>query len=151
MRNMTDRDHSLAHFADCIDLLCCNRTEWEALEDRDIVAARVPIRAITDGPRGIDLSSPIGPASRSGSAIPAFPRERPPRDTNRAGEAFASTLVAALLDGGWDGSSRAVDEGLVRTAAERAAAAAALVLDRLDFGFPAPEEIDAALREGRLA
>jgi sugar/nucleoside kinase (ribokinase family) len=145
MRNMTDREHSLAQFADCIDLLCCNRTEWEALEDRDIVAARVPIRAITDGPRGIDLEFTNRAGEPRRLKIPAFPRERPPRDTNRAGEAFASTLVAALLDGGWDGSSRAVDEGLVRTAAERASAAAALVLDRLDFGFPDDAEIDAAV------
>ncbi len=147
---MIDRDHSLALFADCIDLLCCNRTEWDALEDRKVVAARVPILAITDGPRGIDLqfTSPAGEPGRI--HIPAFRRDRPPRDTNRAGEAFASTLVAALLDGGWDGSARAVAEGLVRKAAERASAAAALVLDRLDFGFPLLEEIATALCAGRV-
>jgi hypothetical protein len=40
---------------------------------------------------------------------------------------------------------------LVGRAAERAAVAAALVLDRLEFGFARPEEIDAALCEGRVA
>ena len=62
MRNMIDRDHSLASFADCIDLLCCNRTEWEALDDREVVAEVVPMRAITDGPLGIDLefTNPAG-------------------------------------------------------------------------------------------
>ena len=43
-----------------------------------------------------------------------------------------------------------VEERVIRTAAERASAAAALVLDRVDFGFPGPAEIDAALRAGRI-
>ena len=45
-----------------------------------------------------------------------------------------------------------VDDGLIRTAAQRSAAAAALVLDRVDFGFPSGAEIDAALgsRQGGL-
>jgi ribokinase len=42
-----------------------------------------------------------------------------------------------------------VEESLIRMAAERASAAAALVLDRLNFGFPSPGEIDAALCAGR--
>ena len=38
----------------------------------------------------------------------------------------------------------------MQSAAGRASAAAALVLDRLDFGFPDSEQIDAALRAGRV-
>jgi sugar/nucleoside kinase (ribokinase family) len=150
MRNMTDREHSLARFADCIDLLSCNRTEWQALEDRERVAARVPIVAVTDGPRGLDVRFADPSGESRGIHLPAFPRARPPRDTNRAGEAFASTLVGTLLDGGWDGSLRVVGEPLIRMAAERAAAAAALELDRMDFGFPTPEEIAESLRAGRV-
>jgi ribokinase len=150
MRNMADRDRSLAFFADCIDILCCNRTEWEALRDRELVAARLPILAVTDGPRGIDLQFTTYTGEIGQLHMPAFPRAHPPRDTNRAGEAFGSTLVSALFDGGWDGGSRVVAEGLIRSAAERAAASAALVLDRLDFGFPRPAEIDAALRDRRV-
>ena len=69
--------------------------------------------------------------------VPAFPRDRPPRDTNRAGESYAATLVApcSTTAGAPPG---VVDDGLIRTAAQRASAAAALVLDRVDFGFPAP-------------
>jgi ribokinase len=37
-----------------VDILSCNRREWEALDDRDRaeVARRVGVLAITDGPRG---------------------------------------------------------------------------------------------------
>src|SRR5206468_2000363 len=42
------------------------------------------------------------------------------------------------------------EEPLVRHAAERASAAAALVLDRPEFGFPTTEEIDRALRAGAV-
>jgi ribokinase len=150
MLNMTDREHPIGRFARCVDILCCNRTEWSALDDRSAVSARVPIVAVTDGPRGIDIqfTNPNGATDRI--HVPAFPRARPPRDTNRAGEAFASTMVAALLDGGWNGLSRGVGEPLVRTAAERAAAAAALVLDRTEFGFPTVEEIARAVGIGRV-
>ena len=80
--------------------------------------------------------------------VPAFPRSHPPRDTNRAGEAYAATLLATLLDAGW--RPGVAERTLVEVAATRASAAAALVLDRPDFGFPTPEEIDEALRAGRV-
>jgi ribokinase len=44
-----------------------------------------------------------------------------------------------------------LSEGLMRKAMLRASAAADLVLDRLDFGFPRPEEIGAALRAGAVS
>jgi sugar/nucleoside kinase (ribokinase family) len=150
MRNMTDREHPLARFADDVDLLSCNRTEWESLDDRQSVAVRVPIVAVTDGPRGIDIRFTTPPGECRRIHQPAFPRARPPRDTNRAGEAFAATFVATLLDRGWEGPSRVVEESLIRIAAARAAAAAALELDLLEFGFPTPEEVDGVLRVGRV-
>ena len=65
-------------FADAIDLLSCNRGEWEALADREQVAWQVSILAITDGPAGATLrfTTPEGEAGRL--AIPAFPRTHPP-------------------------------------------------------------------------
>lgn len=150
MRNMIDRDHSLRLFADFIDILCCNRTEWQALDDRDLVAARVPILAITGGSRGIDLEFTNPSGERERFHVPAFPRAHPPHDTNRAGEAFASALVVELLDAGWEGVCRDASESLVHAAAERASAAAALELDRLDFGFPSSDEIDEAIRIGHV-
>jgi sugar/nucleoside kinase (ribokinase family) len=149
-RNMADRQHPVARFADRIDILSCNRTEWEMLEGREAISAMVPIVAVTDGPRGSEIrfTSPRGAARRIQQ--PAFPRVRPPRDTNRAGEAFASTLVATLLDLGWTGAARVIEDDRIRSAAERAAAAAALVLDREDFGFPEGEQIDVALKTGRV-
>jgi ribokinase len=146
MRNATDTEPKVSAFAGDIDILCCNRVEWESIADREEVAWRVSILAVTDGPRGAEIryTTPTGDAGRL--EISAFPRREPPKDTNRAGEAFASTLVTTLLDGGW--SPGVTEEGLIRSAAVRASAAAALELDRVDFGFPTPEEVDRALRDG---
>ncbi len=146
MRNMTDAEPKVSAFARDVDILCCNRAEWEALADREEVAWRVPILAITDGPRGAEVryTTPTGEAGRL--EIPAFPRTHPPKDTNRAGEAFASTLVTSILDAGWSPDS--TPDAMIRLAAERASAASAQVLDRVEFGFPTDPEIERALREG---
>ncbi|SIO61061.1 ribokinase [Singulisphaera sp. GP187] len=148
MRNIIDRDCPISRFAEAVDVLSCNRHEWEQLADREEVAWKLSVLAITEGADGcvIRFTNPVGEAISL--RVPAFPRSRPPRDTNRAGEAFASTLVASLLDGGWEPG--VTEESLIRAAAERASAAAALVLDRLEFGFPTPREIDAALVVGRV-
>ena len=78
-----------------------------------------------------------------------FPRSRPPRDTNRAGEAFAATLLGTLLQEGWKPAGGASPD-LIRLAALRASASAALVLDRAEFGFPSPSEIDEAILVGKV-
>src|SRR5208337_99517 len=105
-----------------------------------------PLLVVTDGPSGslARFTTPQGEPVTI--RVPAFPRNRPPRDTNRAGEAFAATFISTLLSQGWQPASGVVAADLVRQAMIRAAAAAALVLDRTDFGFPAPEAIDIALR-----
>jgi sugar/nucleoside kinase (ribokinase family) len=148
LRNMLDHEPPVSRFAEAIDILTCNRGEWESLPDREQVAWQVSILVITDGPHGATLrfTTPEGEAGRL--EIPAFPRTHPPRDTNRAGEAFAATLLSTLLEAGWTPGTTPPD--LAQRAAERAAAAAALVLDRTDFGFPTPGEIDEALRVGRV-
>jgi len=146
LRNMLDGDPPMDRFAGRIDILGCNRREWEALADRDAVDAIIPIVSVTDGPAGSAVRFRRPDGSRGEVRVPAFPRLRPPADTNRAGEAYASTLITALLDAGW--SPGPADEGIIRPAARRASAAAALVLDRVDFGFPTPSEIDAALAAG---
>ena len=147
-RNMVDRDPAILDFVDRVDVLCCNRREWELLADREQVAWRVPILVVTDGAAGAEVrfTTPEGEAGRV--RVPAFPRARPPRDTNRAGEAFAATVLATLLGHGW--TPGVADPALVRAAAERAAAASALVLDREGFGFAPVAEVDAALRVGRV-
>ena len=143
-----DRESPIARFADAIDVFSCNRREWESLDDREEVAWQVSILAITDGPRGscVRFTTPAGEPGLV--TVPAFERALPPRDTNRAGEAYAATLLSTLLDGGW--SPGVADEELVAHAARCAAAAAALVLDRLDFGFPSGVAIESALRAGRI-
>jgi ribokinase len=149
MRNMRDRENPVSRFAEAIDVMSCNRKEWETLADREEVAWRVSILAITDGPRGscVRFTTPTGEPGMV--TVPALERAAPPRDTNRAGEAYASALLTTLLDGGW--SPGVAEEGLVAHAASRAAAAAALVLNRLDFGFPTAEEIEEVMRAGRIA
>jgi len=148
LRNMLDRDPPVSAFADSIDLLSCNRGEWDALPDREEVAWRVSVLAVTDGANEavVRFTTPEGDPGRV--EVPAFPRGRPPRDTNRAGEAFAATLISTLIEGGWTPGVTA--PGLARLAAARASAAAALVLDRTDFGFPTAAEVDAALARGRV-
>ena len=148
MRNMLDCNPPLSDFAEAIDVLSCNRREWESLADREEVAWRVPVLAITDGPEGSTVRFTTLEGDPGRVKVPAFPRSHPPRDTNRAGEAYAATLLATLLDAGW--RPGVVERTLVEVAATRASAAAALELDRADFGFPTPEEIDEALRAGRV-
>jgi ribokinase len=148
MRNMLERDFPLRRAVAPVDLLCCNRAEWDALDDREEVAARLTILVVTEGASGAwaRFTDPLGESRRV--QVPAFPRARPPRDTNRAGEAFASFLIATLLGRGWRPSSctAAVDD--VRAAMLRASAASALVLDRVGFGFPTASEVDDALARG---
>jgi ribokinase len=150
MRNMTDEEGRVSSFAGSIDLLCCNRHEWEMLADREEVARRVPILVVTDGAEG-SLARFHEPQGDLGTVRqPAFPRARPPADTNRAGETFAACLVATLLVGGWEPALAVVEPGLISLAMQRASAAAALTLDRTTFGFPREEQIDAALAAGRV-
>jgi sugar/nucleoside kinase (ribokinase family) len=147
LRNVSDRLAPIARFAQAIDVLCCNRQEWERLDNREAVARRLSLLAVTDGPAGAAIRFRGPDGSWREHRCAAFPRLGPPRDTNRAGEAFASTLVSTLLEGGWEPDQPA-DPALIVRAARRAAASAALVLDRTDFGFAAPAEIDRALERG---
>ena len=150
MRNMIDRDCHLLSFANAIDVLSCNRREWEALETHDEVARLVSILIVTDGAAGSTVRFTT-PGHMSGHLqVSPFPRDHPPRDSNRAGEAFGSTFIETLLDGGWNAALGTVETSLIRAAAERASAASALVLDLLDFGFPTSAEIDKALLAGRV-
>jgi sugar/nucleoside kinase (ribokinase family) len=148
MRNMLDREFPLARFAASIDVICCNRIEWETLEDREEAGWQVSILVVTDGPRGstVRYTNPTGDSGLL--EVPAFPRRSPPRDTNRAGEAFGAAFITSLLDQGWNADSGVVEKELIRAAATRASASAALVLDRVEFGFPGAAEIDRALIAG---
>lgn len=150
MRNMVDRTCPVSSFAGSLDVLCCNRQEWEALDDREETAWRVSILVITDGPLGASarFTQPDGDAGTV--QVPAFPRDHPPRDTNRAGEAFAAALISTLLAEGWEPASGVVGESLVRNAMLRASVASSLVLDLQHFGFASPQEIDRVFRTGRV-
>ncbi|MFO0890821.1 MAG: PfkB family carbohydrate kinase [Isosphaeraceae bacterium] len=125
LRNMRDRSCPVSSFSGAVDVLCCNRLEWETLEDREEVGWRVSILVVSDGPAGC-WARFTGPTGETGNLrLPAFPRARPPRDTNRAGEALAATLISGLLRAGWDPSGGVVEEALLRDALLRATAAAA--------------------------
>jgi sugar/nucleoside kinase (ribokinase family) len=148
MRNVLDRVFPVSRFAASIDVLCCNRVEWETLGDREEVRRQVSILVVTDGPRGSTVRY-TNPSGESGvQVVEAFRRMKPPRDTNRAGEAYGATFIASLLKQSWDSGSRLVEDGLIREAARRASAAAALELDRIEFGFPSDEEIERVLEVG---
>ena len=146
-RNMLDRVDPAAQLAGMVDVLSCNAGEWIDLGDQALAFAGVAILAVTDGPRGATVRYRADDGSTKRVEVAAFPRSTPIVDTNRAGEAFAATLLATLLDAGW--APGPVASGLVERAAVRASAAAALVLGRGDFGFATDSEVDAAVRRGR--
>ena len=152
LRNMLDRDPPVSAFADSIDILCCNRGEWEALADREQVAwqrldprrhrrARSRGNAPLHDPRG--RSRPPGPNPR----LPPVPA--PLATPTGPAKPSPPPCWRPCCDHGWaPGPSPHPD--LARLAAERASVAAALVLDRVDFGFPRAVQIDEAIRAGRV-
>ncbi len=148
LRNMRDRTCPVSGFASVVDVLCCNRLEWETLLDREDVGWKVSILIVTEGPVG-SWTRFTGPTGETGIIrMPAFPRARPPRDTNRAGEAFASTVVSSLLREGWDPGPGVIDESQLHHALVRASVAAALVLDEERFGFPDADSIERTIHAG---
>jgi ribokinase len=151
LRGMKASEPSPGALAGLVDVLACNREEWQATPPADRIALQgsLSLLAVTEGPRG----ATIGARGEDGAwfevRVPAFPRAEPPRDTNRAGEAFGSTLVRGLLDVGWR-PGRPLDSAAVRRVAVRASAASALVLDLERFGFADDRAVDAALRAGAV-
>lgn len=148
LRNMTDRECPVASFAGAIDLLCCNRSEWESLEGREQVAWQVAILVITDGAEGSLVRFTTEQGEPGEIRLTAFPRRSPPIDTNRAGEAFGARFVTTLLEHRWKGG--VASPVLIREAALKASAAAALELDFERFGFPSEQAIGEAIRNGRV-
>ena len=148
LRNMTDNECPVARFANAIDLLCCNRSEWERLEGREQVAWQVSILVITEGAEGSLARFTTEHGEPGEVRLPAFPRRSPPIDTNRAGEAFGARFAATLLEHGWKPGVASPD--LIREAALKASAAAALQLDLERFGFPDETAVNEAIRNGRV-
>ena len=145
-RNMLDRVDPVENFADQVHFLSCNRAEWNDLGNQVTSFDRVAVVAVTDGPAGASVRFHNLVGSRDEIQVPAFRRVGPIRDTNRAGEAFASTLLSTLVEADWTPGPMSAD--LIREAATRGSAAAALVLGRTDFGFAAKGEVDLAVRRG---
>lgn len=151
-RNCRDRDDPVGRMAGKTDLLAVNAAEWAAMheDDRKAFEASDAILSVTRGPEGAEISWRDRDGSRRTHFEPVFPRGRPPVDTNRAGEAFASHFVLALRENAWSAAGRQVDEERVRHAARQAAAAAALVIDMPRFGFPSRIEVQEAVRRGSI-
>jgi ribokinase len=149
IRGMASRADPPGGLDGSVDVLACNREEWLAATpaDRKTLEACLSLLSVTDGPRGATVQYRGGRGAWDEVRVPAFPRRHPPVDTNRAGEAFASTLVATLAAEGWRPGA-ALDAVDVRRAAIRASAASALELDLERFGFPTPQAIDVAVRVG---
>lgn len=148
LRCLLDPAFPASRLAGAVDVLACNRQEWESLADPDDLIDSLSLRAVTDGPRGASVTFRNPQGHLDQISVPAFPRDRPPVDTNRAGEAFASTLISSLLAAGWKPGP--TDPDLVRSASVRASAASALEIDLERFGFPTPQQIDAAVAAGRV-
>ena len=150
MRNVLDREFPVSRFAASIDVLCCNRIEWETLEDREEVAL-----AALDSGRDRRAARKHGAATPAPAAIPgcceveAFPQESSAPRHQPGGRGLRGHVHCVRCSTqGWDAGSGVVEDEMVRAAARRASAAAALVLDRVEFGFPSANEIDEASARG---
>jgi sugar/nucleoside kinase (ribokinase family) len=151
-RNCRDRVDTVGRLAGKAELLAVNAAEWATMleADRQAFEASDAILSVTRGPDGARISWRDQHGVRRTHFEPVFPRSRPPVDTNRAGEAFASNFVMALREHGGSAACLQVDEDRVRHAARRAAAAAALVLDMPRFGFPSMFDIQEAIGRGSI-
>ncbi len=149
LRNMVDREAPMLEFAESIDVLCCNRAEWEALGDRERVGRRVRVLSVTDGPHGSYLRVRDAGGHVKEVRIRSYPRACPPRDTNRAGEAYAAELLRSLLGAGWEPGG-ALSRAALVACATKASAAAALTLDLERFGFPSASAMGEALSSGEV-
>jgi ribokinase len=151
MRNVKDVETPIGRLAPWIDGLSCNREEWQRMTDtsRNALDAHARVLLITDGEHGVFARSRPDIASAwTQVRLPAFPRARPPTDTNRAGEAFASSFLTSVLQ--MDDPARLADPIWLEEATRRGTVAAALVIDLARFAFPTMEEIDAALAAGMV-
>ena len=100
MRNMHDGDCPISTFAAAIDVMSCNRREWETMKDREEVARLVSIVIVTDGPAG---SESVHRAERRSRALPhpGVPARSPsPRHQPRR-RGIRLAFVSTLLDHGW--------------------------------------------------
>lgn len=151
-RNCRDRVDTVGRLVGKADLLAVNAAEWATMleADRQAFEASDAILSVTRGPDGARISWRDQGGERRTHDEPVFPRSRPPVDTNRAGEAFASNFVMALQEHGGLAAGLPVNEERVRLAARRAAAAAALVIDMPRFGFPSMFDIQQAIGRGSI-
>ncbi|MBI1323890.1 hypothetical protein GC170_12005 [bacterium] len=152
-RNCRDRMYPLSRMAAVTDLLALNAGEWAELTETDRRAFEdsAAILSITRGPEGAEILWRNRRRERESHFEPAFPRRRPPVDTNRAGEAFATHLIRKLVETGWSHERRTVDERAVRVAALYASAAAGLVIGMPRFGFPSSKDVERIVGLGEIS
>lgn len=151
-RNCRDRNFPLGRLANMTDLLALNAAEWATLapDDRQAFEASRATISMTRGPEGAEISWIDTRGRRDRHFEPAFPRSRPPVDTNRAGEAFAANLIRSFSEQGWSTDRQPLPTDVVRQAARHASAAAGLVIDMPRFGFPTLVEVTQAVRAGSI-
>lgn len=151
-RNCRERDDALGRLAAVTDLLALNAGEWAELTeaDRRAFEESAAILSVTRGPEGAEILWRNERGERESHFEPAFPRHRPPVDTNRAGEAFASHLILKLVEEGWSHVRQSVDAQTIRIAARHASAAAGLVIGMPRFGFPTCEEVERTVSLGEI-
>lgn len=152
-RNCRDGSYPLGRLAAVTDLLALNAGEWAELAatDRRAFEDSAVILSITRGPEGAEILWRNEHGERVSHLEPAFPRRRPPVDTNRAGEAFATQLIRKLVESGWSHECRTFDSQAVRVAARHASAAAGLVIGMPRFGFPSRADVERIVSLGEIS
>lgn len=139
LRNV--REGGLDAVAPHVDAIAMNRTEWRGAEAQ--VGESCPLVVVTRGPDGAAVRFRGEDGMLRWTEVPAGPVAKM-ADANRAGEAFASAFLGALVERQWpDAMQRGVYSGeAVREAAWRGSLAAALELGMRELAFPTRDEIE---------
>lgn len=144
LRNV--REGGLGEIAERVDAIAMNRVEWRGAERE--VGERCPLVTVTRGPEGAAVRFRDEAGALRWTEVPAAPVPVL-ADANRAGEAFASGFLAALVERQWP---EAMQRGryspeAVREAAWSGALAAALELGIRELAFPSRDDIAAYRRQ----
>jgi sugar/nucleoside kinase (ribokinase family) len=140
LRNV--REGGLDEIAEHVDAIAMNRIEWRRAEAQ--MGERCPLVTVTRGADGAAVRFRDESGALRWTEVPAAPVPAL-ADANRAGEAFASGFLAALVERQWP---EAVQTGryspeAVREAAWQGSLAAALELGIRELAFPSRDDVAA--------
>jgi ribokinase len=143
MRNVNDVAVPIHTFAEGIDYLSLNKTEWSVIVNAEQLTSIIPIISVTDGIRGSDIFYHDTNGAQRQIHLSCFNPNKKPLDTNHAGEAYAAAFLQSLLAelSFVELKAGKFDDELIWHAGIEATIAADLELDITTLAFPSREEI----------